>query len=124
MYELGEKLKLAREAKRYSQVQLANLIGKSPSMISNYESSMKAPSIETLIELAKVLDVSLDYLTGIDSRRSVVVEGLSSRQMQTIIDLVTEFREKKKYPGLTQRQHDILNSIMIEFNTSVRNTEE
>ena len=93
-------------------------------MISNYESSMKAPSIETLIELAKVLDVSLDYLTGIDSRRSVVVEGLSSRQMQTIIDLVTEFREKKKYPGLTQRQHDILNSIMIEFNTSVRNTEE
>ena len=48
-----------------TQSELADILGLKPTAISNYESSRNEPSFEKLIILAKIFDVSCDYLLGI-----------------------------------------------------------
>jgi transcriptional regulator with XRE-family HTH domain len=38
-------------------------------MITQYENDQKFPSTETLIEIAKIFDVSLDYLVGLSKNK-------------------------------------------------------
>lgn len=68
MHGLGQKIYMARKIKKYSQAQLAEKIGKSRAVVSAYENDLKTPSGETLIDLAVVLDISLDYLVGFVNR--------------------------------------------------------
>lgn len=60
----GKRLKELRRSKKISQTDLANQIGVRQSMITQYENSSSMPSIEMMIEIAKYLDVSIDYLVG------------------------------------------------------------
>lgn len=48
-----------------SQVDIARAIGVSKQCISDYKSGKSVPSVETLCELCKYLDVSADYLLGL-----------------------------------------------------------
>lgn len=59
--KLGKKIKLARVEKDLSQVQLAELIKTKQKSISSYETGMAAPSIETLLKIAKTLEKSVNY---------------------------------------------------------------
>ena len=50
--QLGERLQKLRTDRKISQLKVAELINVSPSIISNYESGERSPSIENLIKLA------------------------------------------------------------------------
>lgn len=115
MYELAEKIKLARERKGLSQIQLAKRIEISPPMISSYESGAKAPSTETLIKISDVLGVSLDYLAGLDKKETVIIEDFSTKQKKIIISLCDEFTRSSHYKGLNKTQSQILSNIFEEF---------
>ena len=62
----NENLKKARKSAGLTQVGLAKKIGTTKSTISLYESGKREPDIVRLKEIAKALDVSCDYLLGID----------------------------------------------------------
>jgi transcriptional regulator with XRE-family HTH domain len=70
MYDFGELLKQLRKEKGYSQEQLAQKINKSKSLISKYENNQKLPTLETLIDLSVLFDVSLDFLAQIPRIKS------------------------------------------------------
>ena len=53
-----------RKKKKLSQTDFAKAIGASRTMVGNYERNVNAPSIEMIAKIAKVLDVSVDYLIG------------------------------------------------------------
>lgn len=59
-------LRMAREARGLSQEQLAKAIAISQQMYNGYERGKHEPSIETLRRLSLALDVSADYLLGIN----------------------------------------------------------
>lgn len=61
---IGENIKNIREGKSYTQKQFAKALNITSSCISKYETGRSQPSIDTLIEMSKLLDVSLDYLVG------------------------------------------------------------
>lgn len=61
---IGENIKNIREEKSYTQKQFAKALNITSSCISKYETGRSQPSIDTLIEMSKLLDVSLDYLVG------------------------------------------------------------
>lgn len=69
MVAFGERLKLARNAKRLSQQALAELIGKSLNTVGLYERGLRQPSLETLCLLSDILTVSVDYLLARTSDR-------------------------------------------------------
>src|SRR5438445_9781710 len=62
MKEFGERLKALREKAGLTQRELARLASIEPMQISRYERGVGYPAVETLIALARVLDVGLDYL--------------------------------------------------------------
>lgn len=59
---IGRRIKTARENKRLTQEQLAELVDLSPMHVSVIERGVKLPKLETLINIANVLDVPADVL--------------------------------------------------------------
>lgn len=59
-----KNLRLLREEKGYSQQKLAEMINVSQQAIFKYEKTDNEPDISTLICLAKIFGVSVDYLIG------------------------------------------------------------
>lgn len=59
---IGTRIKEARETKGLTQEQLAEMVGLSSTHISVIERGVKAPKLETFIEIANALDVTSDSL--------------------------------------------------------------
>lgn len=59
---IGNRIKEQRIMKKISQEKLAELVDVTPSYISNIESGNRIGSLSTMMEIARVLDSSLDYL--------------------------------------------------------------
>ena len=57
-------IKQARKSKGMSQDQLANKIGVSKVAICWYENGDRTPTLQHFLELADILDLSLDALAG------------------------------------------------------------
>ncbi len=64
MVNIGERLMRLRKAKNWSQDKLAKEIDSSRVMIGNYERGDNSPSVEVIIKLARIFNVSVDYLLG------------------------------------------------------------
>lgn len=64
MLNIGERITQLRKQQQLSQDELAKRASVSRTIIGNYERNTNTPSIEVLLKLAKVFDVSLDYLVG------------------------------------------------------------
>jgi len=60
----GTRLLEVRKSRGFSQAELAELLNTKPPVIGRYERGEATPSIEVGLKLAKILGVSLDYLTG------------------------------------------------------------
>lgn len=65
-----KKLKLLREERNMNMTEFATLLGTSKQVISRYERGENTPKITTVAHYAKILNVSLEYLTNdnIDDR--------------------------------------------------------
>ena len=64
MSDFAKNLRQFRKEKGYTQIELAKLINYGYTAIANYESTRNEPSLDTLIELARILDVTTDELIG------------------------------------------------------------
>lgn len=59
-----------REGKNMKQKELADKLNLKPNAISRYEKGTSQPSIQTLITIAEIFEVSMDYLLGLSSVRN------------------------------------------------------
>lgn len=81
----GELLQELRRDKGLSQKQLGALLSVSPFTISSYECGHSDPDDEAKVKLAKIFDISLDYLLGL------VREPCSYRRDEHTIQLPANF---------------------------------
>ena len=65
------RLYLERKRKKLTQEAMAKAIGISRVAYLNIEAGKAVPSLQTLIELAKLLNCSLDYLVGLSDLREI-----------------------------------------------------
>lgn len=70
---LSERIKMLREEYPLTQAQLAEKLDIVSSSISQYESGDRVPSDDIKIKLAKLFDVSLDFLMGLSDIRNPYV---------------------------------------------------
>lgn len=68
-YLFGKRFYELRKEHNYTQHKLAKLLNISRSTISKYETGDLFPEIHTLIKIAKLFNVSLDYLIGLSDKR-------------------------------------------------------
>ena len=71
-YELGEKLRGLRLKKSMGLVQLGKHTGLSPAMLSKLERGKLFPTLPTLLRIALVFGVGLDYFFTDERKRHVV----------------------------------------------------
>ena len=65
---LSKQIVQLRKKKGMSQSQLAKALGVSPSAIGMYEQGRRVPTLDIIIAMAQLFEVSLDYLlTGTES---------------------------------------------------------
>lgn len=89
---LGEKIKDARKQCALSQEQLAEKIAVSRSAIAKWESGKGLPDVENLKTLARLLNVSVDYL--LDDGASI--DELVTREAYDLNAYSKGLRKKKK----------------------------
>ncbi|TDG95420.1 helix-turn-helix domain-containing protein [Cardinium endosymbiont of Culicoides punctatus] len=105
---IGERIIQLRKECNISQSELAKKTAMSRTIIGNYERNANTPSIEVLAKLAKVFNVSLDFLIGegeiASFNKDVLkrIEGIQNLDTDTknhlffIIDTVIQHFNTKK----------------------------
>lgn len=87
---IGNRIKAARKAKGLSQSELSELIDKSVGYMSYIETGSKKPSLETLIQIANALDVTIDELL---SDNLVAASPVSNTQINQLLSDCSAFEK-------------------------------
>ena len=90
---LGQRICELRSALHWSQVDLAKRLGVAKQTVSNWENDNIQPSIEMLVRLSKLFNVSTDYLLGLDDTLRINVDGLSNEAVAHISLLIDDLRK-------------------------------
>ena len=88
-------LKNLRKDAGLTQKELADKVGVTNSTISFYEQEERSPSVDMIIRLSKIFNVSVDYLLGIDQMRNINLSGLKEEDIQLIQCMVEHLKNKK-----------------------------
>lgn len=91
---LSQNINKLRLANGWSQVQLAKKLNVTKQTVSNWENDNIQPSIEMLVRLAEVFNVSTDYLLGLENIPRLNVDGLPVHVVSHLSQLIADFREK------------------------------
>ena len=95
LVDFSNRLRELRTQAGLTQLQLAQRLGITKSVISFYELSERAPSPDVLIRLANIFRVSTDYLLGLDKRETIDVTGLSQQEIALLRALADALRNKQ-----------------------------
>ena len=91
-YNLGQRIRSARNSACFTHEALAELIGVSRTAVVHWEAGDSKPTLENLICLAEVLHVSTDYLLGV-SGHSVALSNLSNEAVFALERFIEEIRK-------------------------------
>ena len=86
MKTIGEKILTLRENLNMKQKELADLAGITEATLSRYENNKREPRGEIVTRLAKILNVSTDYLLD----NEISLEDYNSLNSKEIIDIEKE----------------------------------
>lgn len=92
MVDCSQKLRMLRESRHLTQLQVANHIGVSKAMISAYETAIKTPSIDVLIRLSRFFGVTVDYLVCVDSTTGLNVADLDDDSVALVAALIEKLK--------------------------------
>lgn len=86
--EMGKRVRESRDKKGYKQESLAKQLNVSTSYIGKIETGKNTPSIDLLVEMASLFEVSLDYLVlGKKTETDKI-----GKTLQDAIDMLAELK--------------------------------
>ncbi len=88
---LPEKLKALRTQHGFSQKQVADKLGVSPSIVSGYETGERTPSTEILLAISYLFNTSTDFLLGrqaADPRTLLDISKMTDAQKAALVALI------------------------------------
>jgi transcriptional regulator with XRE-family HTH domain len=101
MSNISGRLLDLRRSKKLSQNELGKIVGVSREMIGKYERGEVSPSLEIALNIARTLDVSLDYLAG---------EGQNSKFDTKVLTLIKEIEQLS--PDLKDKLLFLANAVI------------
>ncbi len=97
---LSDKIKSLRESMGLTQTEIAHRLEISRSGVNAWEMGLSVPSPRYIIELSKIFGVSTDYLLGIDDTSTISVEGLSQKQVSSLLKIIECFKDTQESPPI------------------------
>lgn len=95
--DFGQRLKELRVQAGMTQLQLAQRMGVTKSVVSFYELQERTPSPDILVKLSGIFKVSTDYLLGLDPRETIDISGPSREDIAIMRALAESLRRKSLY---------------------------
>lgn len=93
---IAEKIKALREARGWTQAELARRMAITRNGVNSWEQGLSTPSPASIVELARLFSVSTDYLLGVEALASINVTGLDERDVATLAMLADRLRTTKE----------------------------
>lgn len=93
---ISEKIKYQRKTRyNISQRKLGKLLNVSRSTINNWEMSVSTPTIQNLIMLSYIFDVSIEYfLSDPNNMDEILLNRLTEKEKNIIVNLVECYTDK------------------------------
>lgn len=88
----ADTIKHLREARGWTQAELARRLHISRNGVNTWEQGLSMPSPHFLVELAHIFSVSTDYLLGVESLHTINVFELSDRDIAMLADFADRLR--------------------------------
>lgn len=93
---LNENIRIARENKNLTQLELGKLIGVSNTVISNWEKGINKPDADMLCKICYALDVDANFLLDYHIDKSTNIDSkinLSPEQLQKLSEFVDTLKK-------------------------------
>lgn len=87
-FDFGYRLKELREQRQLTQAQVAKKLGVRRATIGSYENNTSTPSLQKIARLALLYHTTTDYIIGIDNRKTIILDGFSSKEVATITSII------------------------------------
>lgn len=91
---LGNNIKKLRLANKMNQVEFAKKLSVTKQTVSNWENNNIQPSVEMLMKVADVFNVTTDYLLGRENKKLLDVSDLSNEQLAHINFIIEDILKK------------------------------
>lgn len=111
--DFPEKLRILRKNKGWSQGQLGQKIGADLQRVSKYERGVMLPTMELMVRIAKVFDVSVDFLIRDDKETAIgkiknqellhqleEINNLPDEDQETVVSFLDAFIKRRKFEEL------------------------
>ncbi|MBQ7353457.1 MAG: helix-turn-helix transcriptional regulator [Clostridia bacterium] len=93
---VADRIRYLREKNEMTQTDLANKLGISRSAVNFWEMSLSSPSINNVIEMSRIFNVTTDYILSTSSKLLVDISELGNEEKQVILKLVECLKAKNK----------------------------
>ena len=91
---LNKRINELRGSFGWTQVQLAQKLGVTKQTVSNWENDNIQPSIDMLVKLAKIFNVTTDYLLGLTPTNAINVDDLPIEFISHIVQIIDDYKSK------------------------------
>ena len=88
----ADRIKALREARGWTQAELARKMNMTRNGINSWEQGLSMPSPPSLVELSQLFSVSTDYLLGVEKHSTVNVTGLNENDVALLAQLADRLR--------------------------------
>lgn len=93
---IGKKIRELRENRNWSQSDMANRLKITRAAVNAWEMNVSNPSIDMLIRLADIFNVTTDHILGLNKNCCLDVTKLSKNDFHLICELVDSLSSKTK----------------------------
>ena len=92
--DIGNQILSIRKEQKLTQEEFGRLFYVTRQTVSNWENDNIQPSIEMLIKLSNVFNISTDYLLGLTPTNSINVDGLPIEFVSHIVQIIDDYRAR------------------------------
>ncbi len=103
LYDISQRIILLRESKGLTQERLADMVGVKNTTISAYENDINFPSLEVLIRLANIFNVTTDQLLGVNE---LEVSNIEQSYYENL------FKDMVSVKGLSDKNRKLIESLI------------
>ncbi len=105
-YQFGEKLREVRKRSGMTMKEVADLAGVSESLISQIERNRISPAIDTLLDLAEILHIDMDYLFK-DLHRENKMNVVRLKERRKLVQNGVTLELLSRTPEIEDAEHGI-----------------
>ena len=95
---IAERIKQLREKNNLTQASLAKKLNVTRSSVNAWEMGISVPSTVLIVELAKLFQVSTDFLLGLNETATIDISSLNEKEIMILYELIQYFKLQKDIP--------------------------